>query len=88
MRGAGQNFGIVTSTTLQTYPYDESEGMYYNVDMIFEDQDFENVVEILNKLSRDEDPALSMTFIFAANTTSLQVSQSFSTLWSVSVLVY
>ncbi|TID25976.1 hypothetical protein E2P81_ATG03752 [Venturia nashicola] len=72
MRGAGQNFGVVTSTKLQTYPYDEAGGKYFSIDMIFADQALEEVVEILNKINQNQDPALTMFLVFAADATTIK----------------
>lgn len=74
MRGAGQNFGVVLSTKVQTYPYDEAGGKYYSIDMTFADKDLEKVVEILNKINQNQDPALTIYLAFAADVTTLKVS--------------
>lgn len=74
MRGAGQNFGVVLTTTIQTYPYDGAGGKYYSIDMIFTDKDLERVVEILNNINQDQDPALTMFLVFAADATAIKVS--------------
>ncbi|KAE9981583.1 hypothetical protein EG328_011522 [Venturia inaequalis] len=72
MRGAGQNFGVVLTTTIQTYPYDGAGGKYYSIDMIFIDKDLERVVEILNNINQNQDPALTMFLVFAADATAIK----------------
>ncbi|KAI1373462.1 hypothetical protein F4677DRAFT_428960 [Hypoxylon crocopeplum] len=70
MRGAGHNFGVVVESTYETYPQ-ENNGMHYTADMVFTDDSLESVIEVINSLIPNQDPALAMDLIFFADTTTL-----------------
>lgn len=50
IRGSGQNYGIVTETTYQTWPATNG-GQYYNADLVFTKDKMLHIVSIINALS-------------------------------------
>ncbi|RYP53660.1 hypothetical protein DL769_010481 [Monosporascus sp. CRB-8-3] len=72
VRGAGQNFGIVIETTFETYPASD-DGMHYNVDMTFGDESLETVIDTVNSLTPDMNPALAIISLCTADAESLEV---------------
>ncbi|RYP91134.1 hypothetical protein DL770_002742 [Monosporascus sp. CRB-9-2] len=71
VRGAGQNFGIVIETTFETYPASDG-GMHYNVDMTFSGESLETVIDTINSLIPDMDPALAIITLFTIDADSLE----------------
>jgi hypothetical protein len=65
MRGAGQNFGIVVSAVLDTYPQTKN-GMHYNGDMIMNGTQVEKVFELFNTMIPDWPAELAVDVLFAA----------------------
>ena len=74
MKGAGQNFGVVPSATLETYPQ-VPDGLHYNADMVFADEALEQVIGVTNGLIPDQPAALALHFTFFADPTTLKVSR-------------
>lgn len=56
MRGAGQNFGIVVSATLTTFPQ-TNDGLHYDGELFFTGDKLEAVFELTNKLMDEGWPA-------------------------------
>ncbi|RYO90664.1 hypothetical protein DL766_002867 [Monosporascus sp. MC13-8B] len=63
MRGAGHNFGVVIESTYETFPQ-ENDGMHYNADMVFTSDSLEGVINVINSLIPDQDPALALDLLF------------------------
>jgi fumiquinazoline A oxidase len=74
MKGAGQNFGIVPSATLETYQQ-VSDGLHYNADMVFADEALEQVIGVINGLIPNQPAVLALHFIFFADPVTLGVSR-------------
>ena len=75
LRGAGHNFGIVTEMTFQTWPQ-ENGGMHYNAAMTFTSDSLEGILETVNDIIPDQDPALAIDMFFHSNLDTLEVSQN------------
>jgi fumiquinazoline A oxidase len=73
MKGAGQNFGVVTSATLETYSQ-VPNGLHYNADMVFADDKLEQVIDVIDRLIPNQPAELSLDLIFFANPATLEVS--------------
>ncbi|KAL8783314.1 MAG: hypothetical protein Q9195_009422, partial [Heterodermia aff. obscurata] len=72
MRGAGQNFGIVTEADFQTAPQ-VPKGTHYDVEMQFADADLEKVLELMNRqIKAPLPPQLAVDIVFGANATTLK----------------
>jgi fumiquinazoline A oxidase len=56
MRGAGQNFGIVVSAVLKTFPQ-TNNGMHYDAELAFSGDKLEAIFELTNKLMDQGWPA-------------------------------
>lgn len=56
MRGAGQNFGIVVSAVLKTFPQ-TNNGLHYDGELAFTGDKLEAVFELTNKLMDEGWPA-------------------------------
>jgi hypothetical protein len=65
MRGAGQNFGVVVSAVLDTYPQTKN-GMHYNGDMIMNGTQVEQVFELFNTMIPNWPAELAVDVLFAA----------------------
>ncbi|RYP23843.1 hypothetical protein DL765_000920 [Monosporascus sp. GIB2] len=70
--GAGQNFGIVIERTFETYSA-SNNGMHYNLDMTFTGESFETVIDTINSLAPEMDPALTIITLFTVDVESLRV---------------
>lgn len=77
MRGAGQNFGVVVSAVLKTFPQTKN-GMHYNGDMIMNGTQVEKVFELFNNMIPDWPAELAVDVLFAAIPGTLTVSFLFS----------
>lgn len=73
MRGAGQNFGVVVSAVLKTFPQTKN-GMHYNGDMIMNGTQVEKVFELFNSMIPDWPAELAVDVLFAAIPGTLTVS--------------
>lgn len=73
MRGAGQNFGVVVSAILKTFPQTKN-GMHYNGDMIMNGTQVEKVFELFNTMIPDWPAELAVDVLFAAIPGTLTVS--------------
>ena len=60
MRGAGVNFGIVTSATYRIYDT-INNGMVYNADLVFEGEKNETIFEILESYQSTQDDNLAIS---------------------------
>lgn len=72
MKGAGQNYGIVTSVTLSTYEQ-VPNGMHYNADMVFANSSLESVLQIINDIIPNQPGELALDLLFVADPTTLDV---------------
>ena len=75
IRGSGQNYGIVTESTYETWPATNG-GMYYNADMVFTKDSVQRIMGIKNKLLNPAlDAALSYLTFFALDAATSKVSE-------------
>ena len=65
MRGAGQNFGVVVSAVLDTYPQTK-DGMHYNGDMVMNGTQVEKLFELFNTMIPNWPAELAVDVLFAA----------------------
>jgi len=65
MRGAGQNFGVVTSATFNTYPQTEN-GLHYDAELILTGDKLESVFQLVNDLIPTWPAELAVDVLFAA----------------------
>jgi hypothetical protein len=62
-RGAGPNFGIVTSAVIHSYPVDAAGLNAWTGPLIFADPQFEDLIAALDALTVEPEMALSMTLV-------------------------
>lgn len=75
IRGSGQNYGIVTESTYETWPATNG-GLYYNADMVFTKDSVERIMGIKNDLLNPAlDAALSFFTFFALDPATSKVSE-------------
>jgi hypothetical protein len=65
MRGAGQNFGVVTETIFTTYADPAPNGLYYNVDMTYSGDQLESVLTVINKIIPQQPGELGLIFLLS-----------------------
>ena len=87
LRGSGQNYGIVTETTYETWPASNG-GTFYNADMTFTKDSVKKIIDITNKLSTPAlDAKLAILTYFASDPTTSNVSEiSLATCHSISLV--
>ncbi|KAL9035358.1 MAG: hypothetical protein Q9214_006618 [Letrouitia sp. 1 TL-2023] len=70
IRGAGQNFGIVIEADFQTVPQ-VSQGLFYDVEMVFSDDKLEPVLELMNRQIQNQPgelaPTIAVNFVYAGS---------------------
>ncbi|KAL9610448.1 MAG: hypothetical protein Q9167_004846 [Letrouitia subvulpina] len=68
--GAGQNFGIVVEADFQTVP-PVSQGLFYDVEMVFSDDKLEPVLELMNRQIQNQPgelaPIIAVNFVYAGS---------------------
>ena len=75
IRGSGQNYGIITETTYETWPATNG-GMVYNADMVFTKDSVEQIMDITNNLTTPTlDAALAVLIYFASDAATSNVSE-------------
>ncbi|TAQ85444.1 hypothetical protein B7494_g6222 [Chlorociboria aeruginascens] len=63
MKGAGQNFGVVTEAVYNTHPQ-ISQGLYYNVDMLFTGDKLEAILTLINSFIPNQPAELAFVIVF------------------------
>ena len=74
MRGAGPNFGIVTSAVMNAYPVSADGLQAWLGPLIFTPDQLERVVQAINDLNLQPEMALSMTWVNSGGTPTIIVS--------------
>lgn len=74
LRGAGPNFGIVTSAVMNSYPVSASGLQAWLGPLIFTSNKLEAVIQAINNLTLTPEMALSMTWVNSNSTPTIIVS--------------
>lgn len=73
LRGAGQNFGVITETIFKTYDDPAPHGLYYNVDMLFFDNQLESVLTVINDIIPNQPGELALIFLLSEGDASVSL---------------
>lgn len=60
LRGAGQNFGVVTETTFKSFDDPAPNGLYYSADMTFSGEQLEAVLTVVNNIIPNQPGELAL----------------------------
>lgn len=68
LRGAGPNFGAVTSAVVKSYPVDSTALKAWLGPLIFEESQLGTLVQVMNDITLQPQMAMSLTFASSGNT--------------------
>ncbi|PCG99796.1 FAD-binding, type 2 [Penicillium occitanis (nom. inval.)] len=67
MRGAGPNFGAVTSAVVKSYPVDSNSLNAWLGPLLFEDTQLDTLIQTMNDITLEPEMAMSLTFASSGN---------------------